>query len=160
MLHLPGCVRVTWFCSETFHPSVADAVEEDDKTFDKLSRWDVLPASDGDPVPRPAEFREGTQKAGESDKSIAPEDSTLDEMCKADVDVICSASTGVYNDTGKQFYKPGKDEESFQRGKNRGTELAVPGFFAVQLRGDIVQGVIGTNGMVTSVKSRGNSCAV
>lgn len=142
MLHLAGGVRVTWFGSEPLHPSVADTVEEDNETFDKLGTGNVLSASDGNPVPCPTKFREGTQKAGEGDKSIAPEDSTLNEMREADVDVISPASTGVYNDTGKQLHETSKDEKTFQGGKNAGADLPVPGFFAVQLGNDIVQGVI------------------
>lgn len=130
MLYLPSGVGVPWFGPEPLHPSVADAVEEDDETFNKLGSGDVLPASDGDPVPRPTEFREGAQKAGEGDKSIAPEDSTFDEMCKTDIDVIPSAPTGVDDNAGKQLDETNKDESPFQRGKKCGADLLVPRFFA------------------------------
>ena len=78
MLHLPGGVRVAWFGPETLHPSVGDAVDEDDEAFDKLGGGDVFPASDGDPVPRPAELRERTQKTGKGDESVTPKYSALD----------------------------------------------------------------------------------
>ena len=47
---------------QRLHPCVADAVEEDDQTFDKFGSGDVFPASDRNPAPRPTGFREGVQK--------------------------------------------------------------------------------------------------
>lgn len=160
MLHLPGGVGVTRLGPEPLHPSVAYTVQEDNETFNKLGTGDVLPASDGDSVPCPTELGERTQKAGEGDESVTPEDPTLNEMGEADIDVISPASTGVYDHTGKQLHETDKDQNPFQRGENSGTGLPVPGLLVVHLRNWIVQGVIRTNGMVTSVKSAGNSGSV
>ena len=63
-------MRVTRFCFEPLHPGVADVVEEDDQTLDKLGSGYVFPVSDGDPVPCPTEFREGARKACEGDESM------------------------------------------------------------------------------------------
>jgi hypothetical protein len=128
VLNLASGVWVTCFNPKPLHPSVADAVQEDDGTFDKLRSGDVLPVSDGDPVPRPAEFREGTQKAGKGDESITPENAALDEVCKADVDVIPPASTGIDDDTGKQLHESSKDQKSLQRCENGGSAFLYQGF--------------------------------
>ena len=156
MLNLASSVGVTRFSPKPFHPSVADTVQEYDGAFDELGSGDVLPVGDRDPVPCPAKFREGTQKAGEDDESITPENAALDEMCKADIDVVPPAPTGIDDDTSKQLHESGKDQKSLQRGENSGSDLLVPRFLLIRLRNDIMQGIIRMNGMVTGMISTGN----
>ena len=142
MLNLAGGVRVTWFRPEPFHPSIADTVEEDDKTLDKLCSRDVLPIGDRDPVPCPAEFGKGTQEASKGDKSITPENAALNEVGEANINVIPPASTRVNDGTGQQLHETSKDQDAFQCGENDGSNLLVPGFLFIHLGNDILEGVV------------------
>ncbi len=76
MLHLLCRVGIAGVCAETFHPSVRDAVEEDDEGFDKLGCrvCTVVPRGS---VPSPAELGEGSQEPGKCYKAVAPENATL-----------------------------------------------------------------------------------
>ena len=160
MLDLAGGVRVTCFCPESLHPGIADTVEEDDETLDELCSGNVLPVGNWDPVPCPPKFGEGTQETSERDESITPENATLNKMGEADVDVVPPASTRIDDDTGKQLHETGKNQNSFQRGENDGPDLPVPGLLVIHLRNNVVKGVIGMNGMMTSVEWTGNCGAV
>ena len=63
-----------------------------------------------DLVPRPTNLRGGVQKASEGGGPIAPEDTTLDEMCEVYINMISLASTGVNDSPGKRSYKTCKDQ--------------------------------------------------
>lgn len=160
MLNLAGGIRVTCFHPEPLHPSVAGAVEEDDKTLDKLCGGNVIPVSNRNPIPRPTKFGEGAQEASKRDESIAPKNPTLNEMGEADIDVISPTSTGINNDASKQLDKAGKDQKSFQGGENGGPKLAAPGPVFICLGNDVLKRVIRMNGIVTSMESTGHCGAV
>ena len=160
MLNLAGGVRVTCLNPEPFHPSVADTVKEDDKTLDKLCGGNVLPVGDGDSVPCPTELGEGTQESCKDDEPVTPENSALDEMGEADVDVIPPASARIDDDTGKELHETSKDQNSFQRGENYGADLPVPGLVFIHLGNDVMEGVVRMNGIVADVEPTGNRGAV
>ena len=153
MLHLSSGVGVTRLCPEPLHPSVADPIQEDDKAFDKFGGGDVLPVGDGDPVPRPTKFREGAQKAGEGDESVTPENSALDQMRKADVDMSPSTSTGINDDAGQHLHEPSENQDPFHGGEDGRPDLPVPGSLFVHLGNNIVQRVVRMNGIVAGVIS-------
>ena len=91
------------------------------------------------------------------DEFIALEDTALNEMRGADLNVISLASTCVDGNTGKQFHETSKDQNSFQRSENRGTDPLCQGFLSANWGLRYRVGLIRTNGMVTGVKPTGDS---
>ena len=91
------------------------------------------------------------------DEFIALEDTALNEMRGADLNVISLASTCVDGNTGKQFHETSKDQNSFQRSENRGTDPLCQGFLSANWGLRYRVGLIRTNGMVTGVKPAGDS---
>ena len=89
MLHLLDRVRISGVRAKSLHPSVGNAVEENDEALDHLCRSTLFTV--GTAVPRPAQVGISAEVTSKGEDAVAEKDGAFDEVGCAGVDQTSTA---------------------------------------------------------------------